>query len=509
MPRRASLPGKRPVRRCGRAFALLSAAALAVLVGSPGIASADSGRPQVNPEERAAAMIRPAVMFLAGQTSGQVRLPSGQILSHLGEGLNTPFAVTWACTGFTVNPDGWVATAGHCVDPESAKQLILKRAASDYMDQFPDLPEARDPAAALEWLRKNARVEGNSADRGPEISLLLLYGTGTKVAGKMPANVVDFRPLGKGDVALLKVQKHNLPSSQLATDADVSIGTSILAVGYPETTGRITDPSLDPTNKSGKVSKKSTTGSIPAYEIDAALSEGMSGGPTIELNGKVIGLNSSGPVGEAQAFNFVAPADGLAAILASKGVKATLGPADVSYRKGLDLYYSGRYTDAIDDFDQTLSMSPDYPGLGDLKTSAVNLRQQYGDVSVFSGANLVWYIVGGVVLVLAAAGGLTFMVVRSRWPLLAPARASGLQPVSVGLVGGATTESVGPQAVGAPEETGVVQPVGVVTAQQLTATEPHFCSSCGAEHHPAEKFCPNCGKKISFGESAQAADQIR
>ena len=307
-----------------------------------------------------------------------------------------------------------------------------------------------------------------------------------------------FRPLGKGDVALLKVEKHNLPSSELATDADVNIGTSILAVGFPETTGRITDPSLDPTNKSGKVSKKSTIASIPEYEIDAALSEGMSGGPTIELNGKVIGLNSSGPVGESQPFNFVSPADRLAAILASKGVKATLGPADVSYRKGLNDYYSGHYTEAIDDFDQTLSMSPDYPGLVDLKTNAVNLRQQYGDISVFSGANLVWYIVGGVGLVLAAAAALTFMVVRSRWPLLSPAEVSGFQ---LARGGRATTNA-------APLETGAA-PANTVATHKSTAAEPHFCSSCGAEHHPAENFCPNCGKRITLGESALEADQNR
>ncbi len=192
------MPGR---ARRGRVFALLSAAALAVLVGSPGIAAANDGRPQVNPEERAAAMIRPAVMYLAGQGYGQVRLPNGQILSQFGPGSNMPFIATWACTGFVINPDGWVATAGHCVDPESAKLLILKRAAKEYIAQFPDAPESRDPAATLEWLQKNARVEGDTADRGPEISLTLMYGTGTNVAGKIPANVVDFRPLGKGDVA--------------------------------------------------------------------------------------------------------------------------------------------------------------------------------------------------------------------------------------------------------------------------------------------------------------------
>jgi serine protease Do len=468
--------------RCGRVSALLSAAALAALIGSPGIAAADDGRPQVNPEERAAAMIRPAVMYLAGQSYGAVRLPDGQILSQFGPGTTMPFIATWSCTGFVINPDGWVATAGHCVDPESGKLLILKRAAKEYIAQFPDAPESRDPATALDWLRKNARVEGDTAERGPEVSLALTYGTGTKVAGKVAANVVDFRPLGKGDVALLKVDKHNLPSSELATDADVSIGTSVLAVGFSQSTENVTGPTLDPTNKSGKVSKKSTMGSASEYEIDAAVSEGMSGGPTVELNGKVIGVNSFAPVGEPQAFNFIAPADGLAAILTSKGVKATLGPADAYYRKGLKHYYAGQYTEAIDDFDQTLSMSPDYPGLADLRTSAANLRQQHGDFSALSGANLLWYIVGGVALVLAAGAAFTILVVRRRWRFLSPARVSGFRPFA--------------RSPAAPE-----------TPEQ--ATEPHFCSSCGAEHHPAENFCPNCGKRIPIAETPLEAKRTR
>ena len=99
-------------------------------------------------------------------------------------------------------------------------------------------------------------MEGTLPDKGPELNLTLIYGTGTKIAAKMPAGVVDFRPLSKGDVALLKVDKRNLPSSELATDGEVGVGTPVLAVGYPEPTARLTGPSLDPTNKSGKVSKK-------------------------------------------------------------------------------------------------------------------------------------------------------------------------------------------------------------------------------------------------------------
>jgi serine protease Do len=475
---------------CRRASALLFAAGLALLAGSTGVASADGGRPSANPEERAAAMIRPAVMYLVGEAYGRVWLPGGRPLSQFGEGSTMPYAVAWTCTGFVVNPDGWVATAGHCVDPASAADLILRQAANDFKEQFPDAPQTRNPAGPIAWLRENARVEGTTAGQGLETSITVMYGTGTKVAGKMPANVVDFQPIKKGDVALIKVEKHNMPSSELGTEAKVDIGTPILAVGFAESTTRVTGRSLDPTNKSGKVSKKSTMGTVLEYEIDAAITEGMSGGPAVELDGRVVGLNSFAPSGEPQPFNFVAPVDHLAAMLVGKGVEAKLGPADVSYRKGLQRYHSGRYTDAIADFDQTLSISPDYPGLVDLKASAVVLRTQYGDASLLGGSRLLWFIVGGAATIVAAGGAATFMVLRRR--RLAPSGPAGLEPAAV--VPPATGD-----ATGQPVRLQVVVPAQPAAA---AATEPHFCANCGAEHHPAEKFCPNCGHRIPLGESA-------
>ena len=444
---------------------VLSAVALMLWAGAPGMAAADSGHPQAKPEERAAALIRPSIMYLAGEGYGLVRLPDGEILSQFGRGTSMPFLATWNCTAFVVNPDGWVATAGHCVDPATATLLILKRAAVEYQSEFPNAPESSDSATTLEWLQKNARVEGDTPGQGPHVSITLMSGTGTKLADKVVANVVDFRPLGKGDAALLKVAKRNLPSSELATDADVTIGTPVLAVGFPESTQSVTGASLDPTYKSGKVNKKSIAGSNSAYEIDAALTQGMSGGPTIGLDGKVLGLNSFAPAGETQPFNFIAPADGVAAILASKGVKPMLGPADRIYRKGLTDFYAGHYTDAINEFDQTAAMSPGYPGLDDLKTNAANLRQQYGDASLLSGRNLLWYIIISVVSVIGLGAGLTFVGLKMRRPL---------HP--------------------APD----VQPLRLMPKQEWGAEEPHFCAHCGAEHHPTERFCPNCGKHIDL-----------
>lgn len=421
-------------------------------------------------------------MFLGAEAYGMVRLPDGKTLSFFGEGSNAPFVTTWNCTGFVVNPDGWVATAGHCADPDTAKEQILKRAVTEYQAQYPESPVSQDPLATLEYLAKNARVEGTLPGQGPHVDLTLIYGTGTKIAEKMPATVVDFKPLGKGDVALLKVDKRNLPSSELATDSDVSIGTPVLAVGYAEPTARLTGRSLDPTNKSGKVSKKSNVKSSPVYEIDAAVAEGMSGGPTVGLNGKVLGVNSFGPAGESQPFNFIAPSDTLATMMAAKAVNATLGPADRAYRQGLSHYYEGRYSDAIKDFDLALTLSPDYPGAADLKTSAANLRQQYGDASIFERSNLLWYIVSGALVVLLVGGWVTFTFLRNRRQRRAEA------------------EPAEPPSDDAEDANGTVRALGLVPP--VKADEPHFCANCGAQHHHAENFCPNCGKKISLGASA-------
>jgi serine protease Do len=495
-----------------RAFVVVFAAALTLVAGSPGTASANGGRPRVTPEERAAALIRPSVMYLAGETYGMVRLPSGEILSQFGRGTSMPFLATWTCTAFVVNPGGWVATAGHCVDPASAKLLILKRAAGEYRIQFPDAPESRDPAMTFEWLQKNARVEGDTADQGPHVGFTVMSGTGTKIAEKVAAGVVDFRPLRNGDAALLKVPKGNLPSSELGTDADVAIGTQILAVGFPASIQNVTGPSLDPSFKSGTVSKKSMMGSSPEYEVDAPTSEGMSGGPAIGLNGKVIGVNSFAPAGEPQAFNFIAPADGVAALLAGRGLKAMLGPADLSYRKGLSHFYSGRYTDAIKDFDQTLGMSPDYPGLEDLRASAFTLRQQYGDASPLSGTVQLWYLVISAITLLGVAATITLIALKLRRrrlsaavPTVTPA------PGGPSVVEADTAESGGAQEItqveppSEPEgddEISGAQALRLIPSQQLAADEPHFCANCGVEHHPAERFCPNCGNQITRSGAA-------
>src|SRR5574340_122295 len=102
---------------------ILAAAVIAggVAIGSTGVAH---GQPNVSPETKAAALITPAVVYLETKFSGFVIDNNGRVLNN-----GSPFDATARCTGFAITSDGYIGTAGHCVDPDVQRQEIIQFAA--------------------------------------------------------------------------------------------------------------------------------------------------------------------------------------------------------------------------------------------------------------------------------------------------------------------------------------------------------------------------------------------
>jgi hypothetical protein len=381
--------------------------ALAILGTPRAWADGESGRPQTSPVQKAENLIRPAVIYLNEDLSAYVGDSKGWFTD-----LKQPVKMSFRCTGFVVNASGYVATAGHCVDPgaEGARREIIKAIVQKDVQQDPSI----NAEQLFSYGMANWKIEGNVGGSPIDQTFTVLSSGAAGVKPQShPARVVDFRPVSQGDVALLKVEASDMPSSELATDTEVQVGQQIISVGYPGSTDQITDPSMDPDNKDGTVSAKKTAGSVPVYETNAALSGGMSGGPTVGLDGRVVGINSRGPAGETQAFNFIAPASGLAELLNRSGVKAGLGPLDVQFRKGLNDYYAGHYTSAIATFDKILTLAPNYQQAAVFKTNATKARDQFGDVRTSSPLKTILYVVGGVV-VLAVAVATAVLILRRR-----------------------------------------------------------------------------------------------
>ena len=105
---------------------------------------------------------------------------------------------------------------------------------------------------------------------------------------EVAATVIGTDP--RTDIAVLKIEKPNLPFARLGNSEMLEIGEWVIAIGNPF--------GLDQTVTSGIVSAKGRTDlHLVDYEnfiqTDAAINPGNSGGPLINLNGEVIGINTA------------------------------------------------------------------------------------------------------------------------------------------------------------------------------------------------------------------------
>ncbi|HQY21780.1 MAG TPA: trypsin-like peptidase domain-containing protein [Ignavibacteria bacterium] len=126
-------------------------------------------------------------------------------------------------------------------------------------------------------------------------------GNATKISVTMTnGETIDARLIGSdknSDVALLKIDKNNLPFATLGNSNDVIIGEWVIALGNPFGLFDIND---QPTVTVGVVSatdmKISTGEGNRVYkemiQTDASINSGNSGGPLLNADGEVIGMNT-------------------------------------------------------------------------------------------------------------------------------------------------------------------------------------------------------------------------
>jgi S1-C subfamily serine protease len=120
--------------------------------------------------------------------------------------------------------------------------------------------------------------------------------------GKLPARIVGLDK--QTDVAVLRVDpRPELVPAVFGSGADVQVGQWVLAVGNPY--------GLDGTVSLGIVSAKGRNLGIPDLindfiQTDAMIDRGSSGGPLVDLDGRVVGINSRG---QGRGIGFTIPID--------------------------------------------------------------------------------------------------------------------------------------------------------------------------------------------------------
>jgi serine protease Do len=190
-----------------------------------------------------------------GQIPPELRRFFGQGQGHGEQAQRGPMRATGS--GFFVSADGYIVTNNHVV--EGADKVTVRTADDRTL---------------------NAKVIG----RDPET-----------------------------DLAVIKVEGHNLPFVSFADRAKPRVGDWVVAVGNPFNLGGTATAGIVSALARPQVSG---SGFVDYMQIDAPINRGNSGGPTFDLEGRVVGVNSAlfSPSGGSVGIGFDIPADVAASV---------------------------------------------------------------------------------------------------------------------------------------------------------------------------------------------------
>ena len=96
------------------------------------------------------------------------------------------------------------------------------------------------------------------------------------------------------DLAVVKVDRDDLPTLTLGRSANLNVGDTVIAIGSPlGLQGTVTTGIVSALNRPVTAGGEDETSFINAIQTDAAINPGNSGGPLVDGNGAVIGVNSA------------------------------------------------------------------------------------------------------------------------------------------------------------------------------------------------------------------------
>jgi hypothetical protein len=250
------------------------------------------------------------------------------------------------------------------------------------------------------------------------------------------------------DLALLQIDRRNLPAIRLADSDTARVGDSIWAVGYPAVASSSDDviggwlsrdSDLEATVSPGNVTAiKRNIANVPVLQSNVAIYRGNSGGPVVNRDGDVIGISTWGHT-DAEQIKFLVPSNVAREMLqASKVVINTDGEMGRHYRAALDAAADGNWSKASGEVTIASSMykgSPDLIRFGHDADRALKTLPPWRLHPVATG-------VAGAFAGVALIGG-TLLLTRSRAKLPIPPEAAGTVETVVPNEGGLASRMLG------------------------------------------------------------------
>jgi serine protease Do len=361
-------------------------------------------------------------------------------------------------SGFFVSSDGYLATNGHVVKMEAkdvAIQLSLNQLISKndtrYLYYLLNLTTLRPSdlagmsateavatmADAIYELNDSVIKATNSVDNlmvvltdtEPDVTAFwestqkrkVYSGDSEAVVAKLIASdyrVVDgYDGYRASDVAILKVDGTNFPVVALASIDTVTQGSDISIIGYPgkaSSNGLVDSSAAQATLTSGKVSsiKDVENSDKRLIETDTTIGHGNSGGPVFNDRGGVVGIATYTVDGSGDGdgiYNYVRDVQDLIDLSEDENVAINAySRTQELWDKGIEDFYTSHYSRAVKNFKEVKTLYPNHSRVEEFIAAAETRIANGEDVVDFP----VVPVIIAAVVVLIAAGGVTFVIVR-------------------------------------------------------------------------------------------------
>ena len=353
--------------------------------------------------------------FVYGVRRQSGRFESGADASHS----EVPTGAGGSGSGFIVHPDGLILTSGHVVAPirntaALRQELLHNGAIAALVKQF-GVEKVRD-------LQRSDALAGyiQSTAQSGEVKDIRVVTTADLSNGeKLPFRILRYSPTPSergADLALLQVDRKNLPVATLGDSEQVHVGDSIWAVGYPVLASSADegiggwlspDSDLEATVARGEITAiKRNVSQQPVFQSNVAIYRGNSGGPDVNLAGEVIAISTWGRAG-AEAIKFLVPVNVAKSFLGDAGVPmGAQSEFTRHYRAALDAAGGGNWTAARDELARASALfanSPDVIRFGHDVDRALKGMPVWRRYPITTGAIIAAAIVILVIIAIARA----------------------------------------------------------------------------------------------------------
>ncbi|HOO54440.1 MAG TPA: trypsin-like peptidase domain-containing protein [Methanothrix sp.] len=364
------------------------------------IISAAFASDEISAEKRVSYLGRPAVVMIISTYVGNLELDGEPVIGlfddydEIFEMVTIPsFSMSSMGSGFVVSSDGYIVTNAHVVQ-ETEEEILAEFAlqAADWATE--ELPaifvsNGYEPYPATEedyWDMYDVFLSCN-LDYKREI--LVYFGAPSSLSRSpvgYPAEIRkispqefwyssgDYKYRSGKDLAIIKIETSDeLPTANLGDSNDVEVGDKAVVIGYPGATASWQNQLLSPETEyvpsvtSGIISaKKKLPDRSEAFQTDAAIYHGNSGGPAFNADGEVIGIATfgsgrtlvSGEWLDIQGYNFLIPINVAKSFISELNIDTTPSEATKAFERGFELYWNGSRSEARGEFDAILALDP-------------------------------------------------------------------------------------------------------------------------------------------------------